>query len=568
MYLECIHILFRAVDWPVKLLLTARQGTLKFMPLLITTVTVVSCGNLKKTTVESPKQNGVLGLNGKTVCQVHAYTPTPFLSLTDDGEGLASALPQGIQDELASRLPTGITARLAASVGSDRSGSNSADQSLHLPIEFMWGNYPLCPSQYYAKAHIDTGATRIKGKLPSDVTSLISTGPMPAFDSEKTKMILKQGADAAVLNDGQDLELGASQQCWYAEGNRLKPSLEVDFAMKNSHYHGLIVGDKVIESYSLSLHATASIYTYRQNADSPIEEFIVEGMQPNGFLCNDYFIADVEGVQEAQSTQGVFRYETSDSKFLESTIFAHANEMMKWFLSFDKAAHWSKTQVELRLTTDTEVRRRGPRYENPQIVAKGSNLGGPVILISDHMINTKGDVVLDNLRTDFDVVAHELGHHIVTRFLPVGSAKDLDQLMVHEGLADFFVFAKTGDACLAESVCKASAPEMCSVANRCLRAADIGYVYDKNKPDGPHRRGQALSGMLWDLSQRSEIGTSTVVKLVMTSLKYLDRQTNLDDVYQELINADKTLNQGKNRCAIRDAAADHGFPAAVSSPGC
>ena len=69
---------------------------------------------------------------------------------------------------------------------------------------------------------------------------------------------------------------------------------------------------------------------------------------------------------------------------------------------------------------------------------------------------------LASLLTEFDVVAHEYGHHIV--FAKVTSTQG-DALIIHEGLSDAFVTLMTDDTCIANSICP-NGSAACFLANQ------------------------------------------------------------------------------------------------------
>ena len=74
----------------------------------------------------------------------------------------------------------------------------------------------------------------------------------------------------------------------------------------------------------------------------------------------------------------------------------------------------------------------------------------------------RGVQVFNNMGLDIDVVAHEVGHFIVWQGIQfsvprMDESQKIHTAAIHEGLADFFTFASTGDACLAESICSADA---------------------------------------------------------------------------------------------------------------
>jgi hypothetical protein len=524
----------------------------------LTASCLVHCGKSKGTANNDSSTTHELSLSGATSCSVKKFKASTLLGLTDTNEYPTSVngnvdLAPKILAALGERIPSWIHATVSQQTEEPRLSDS------RIPIEFRWKDHPLCSSQFYATAHLSGSTVRIKGRFPSDLIKNDAT--MPALDLPSLASSIEEQARIHEVEIPESVRIGNVEQCWYATDQKLQPAVHVFLKIDGVPHEGTIVEHKFVELFELSLHATAKIYTYPVNSLQPISELTVEGMQAGGYLCNDYFIADTDGVQKAQSSNGVFQFKVGESPFLESSLFVHANDMLRWFQKFDLNAHWSQAQVELRLSYLKTYSNFGPSYENPQSYGDAR---GPVIVVPNELVTVDGEVLLKNLATDFDVVAHELGHHIVTRYLPIKKSPDL--VAVHEGLADFFVYARTGDGCLGETICTDN--DICEVKNQCLRSAELPYRADFDPKAPAHTKSQALSGMLWDLATKRQLGLENTTKLVFASLKHLDKNTNFDDVYTELLQADVELFKGVNKCAITAAAKDRGISAALVKGAC
>ncbi|MFK7825107.1 MAG: hypothetical protein AB8G05_13205 [Oligoflexales bacterium] len=256
------------------------------------------------------------------------------------------------------------------------------------------------------------------------------------------------------------------------------------------------------------------------------------------FLCNSKFVPD-----KAFSTDKTFFFTTESANFalFQVTIFYNANIHSDWVKSLPSSEGWPGPQI--RLTIDDEndgINNTAVYYPNGNEV--------PQIQLGD------GDGrALKNLWKDPEVVSHELGHHIVYRKLTETRG---ESLILHEGLSDYFVFARTNDPCLAETIC----PVTSSVCNstQCLRTADNDFTKNgSNLPSEPHKISQLISGMLWDIGKN--IGQQPTANIVYQAINYLKEDSGYADFLIALMSGDKDLNQGKNACLIKDTAIARGF---------
>ena len=187
---------------------------------------------------------------------------------------------------------------------------------------------------------------------------------------------------------------------------------------------------------------------------------------------------------------------------------------------------------------------------------------GPYIRIGD------GDgEILQNLGTDGDVVSHELGHHVIFQSLTSTSG---ESLVLHEGLADFLTFSRTGDACLGESICPANpAYNICEVQGQCLRTADNDITFEgENWPNEVHKRGQLISGLLRDLSVEYGIEEQTITKTTLRAITYLAASSGYRDFIVSMLVADKELNNEQHGCTIWEAAIERGLEERLEGLSC
>ncbi|MCX6130061.1 MAG: hypothetical protein NTX25_13480, partial [Proteobacteria bacterium] len=359
--------------------------------------------------------------------------------------------------------------------------------------------------------------------------------------------LLGQTFNSLRFSSGESRLLEVDQQ--------LHMSTELALTIDGKPYEAAVVAGKIYNLSPLFLHATGqfNIYEGGNSLSQQLKEMIIDDMQEGGYLCSPQFTVNTDQEELTYSPDHHFKFDPSDKRFKESVAFANATQMMDWFLTMDKGAHWSGAQVELRLTE--EPSKAGPMYANPK---SSKTQKRPVIFLPDEMtspFDTKP--VLKNLATDFDVVAHELGHHIVGQYLSF--ANKPESIMVNEGLADFFVYAKTGSSCLAESICTAES-HVCQIPGHCLRTADV--VLDITDPKFAHLevhfQSEVVSGMLWELGS-SQLGLANTARLTMQAIRYLNKITDVSDLLTSLLQADRDLFEGQNNCAIQAVAKKRGI---------
>ncbi|NBO37677.1 hypothetical protein EBU99_03740 [bacterium] len=233
----------------------------------------------------------------------------------------------------------------------------------------------------------------------------------------------------------------------------------------------------------------------------------------------------------AIGSNGAFSYAYDDQSYDEVVSYAAITRSMKWYRAIDRdslRSDWDTRKwpgsrdnfgfqalgsnggserrlgVYVRTETSSSTTNRCGKDTTPDnaqyLWAGQSGRGNPEILIGYGGVAT-GCGSLRDLGKDEDVVMHEFGHHIVFRGL---SNSKQQSVAMHEGFADYFTYAITGNNLLAEY----SYP-----GRSALRQGNItpGTTFKTFKPRSgggyysvldyvqyPHAVGEFWSGILWE----------------------------------------------------------------------
>jgi hypothetical protein len=248
----------------------------------------------------------------------------------------------------------------------------------------------------------------------------------------------------------------------------------------------------------------------------------------------------------AQPTGGVFSYDPDDGG-TPGKLF----EQVQAYYGVERAYRFFRDRFAYDLGKDRVT------------VYVGAGSGNAVYTPADHSIRIGRDSdALVNLARDADVVAHEFSHHVIVGSL---TSRSGESGILHEGYADYFAYAMSGDPYLAESV----QPGSPYLRTALLPAADR---YDD--PDvqqwSAHDLGQLWSAVLWAL--RDDAGADAADQLAYASVRYLGASSGFADAVLGLLNADRDLFPlpdeaaesgvyGRHKCAIMGAVVDRGFAA-------
>jgi hypothetical protein len=132
-----------------------------------------------------------------------------------------------------------------------------------------------------------------------------------------------------------------------------------------------------------------------------------------------------------------------------------------------------------------------------------------------------------------------------------------ERRQIHEGLADYLVYAATGDTCLGESV-KADCGLRPTEGND--KWAAVG------KSD--YENGTALALTLWKLRTDLNIDPEKFDAMVFMTIDGLRLQSGFTDLIKSLLIANHAVNSGVGACKILNAFMASGFDSFAQGISC
>lgn len=308
------------------------------------------------------------------------------------------------------------------------------------------------------------------------------------------------------------------------------------------------------------------------DAPGELEERDLPCLAGDGTL-RGYFVSHIEsshagddGYEPAMSEDDTFVFEPGDPRFDEVQAYYLISSMAGWIASSADLAEASPTALEVLRTDEVFL-----DYDNPEVMSR--QWCGLLTLgmqrVSSESVNA-------------DVLLHEFGHHVVFSL-----NRELENSMLHEGLADYLTASMTNDSVIEPSESPAfdrslendhRAPD--DVITRgayCRNLLDIveaealestygplvetlddclaGYLGDLDDP-AHHWAGMIVSGALWEL--RTQLGETVLDPLI---LEVLQASTIHDtgELMHLLIEADAARGGSANEEAIRGAFVERGI---------
>ncbi|MBC7661506.1 MAG: hypothetical protein H7249_17555 [Chitinophagaceae bacterium] len=436
---------------------------------------------------------------------------------------------------------------------------------------FDLDDVPVCDLEVKVHRTMD-GLTTMIGDMPL-APSGVFTRDQWATDAALTKIVRETLMMGSL---GSEYIALSKERClWSQDG--LKPAWKVNLkTAAGMNYEIIASGEEVFRFDPKHFHeteeGTATVFKTNIN-EGEAEAIPLREMANSGYLSNPYFEVCVptsankpvcnpnEGTSAysfAQESTFVYNYDRSidPNRFTQASIFAHTNVALSW-LQTHGYANFGTTQIKLLAHAKVNGDVNNALYQ-PAI---GSET--PMILVGDG----DGDA-LQNLGTDADVVSHELGHHVVYNTVTQISG---ESLVIHEALADFFTFARTGNACLGESICTDTplGLKVCAKPKACLRSAENDYAYgDANLPTQAHLRGQFISGLLWDLHAKDGIPQDEVTTMVLKGVDLLVSNSGYKHLVVALLLVDHTEYADKYCPLILERAKVRGLTSQLADVSC
>lgn len=358
---------------------------------------------------------------------------------------------------------------------------------------------------------------------------------------------------------GRKPHIGVVTRCLLTTINGYVPVYDFSVRLGALPYRVRTDGHEVLGVQQQFYDLRGEFYVYRENSvrNNSKERFFID-IEQHGRLINRYFDTaaysdDGENTWQLSEPSNIFDYADTDKRMAQVSTFAHANMMLQWFekLGFSWYGN-DRVILMVHANYDPVRKRKNPNnafYAPPSLLQDGSR-SEPHILVGD------GDGRnLQNLPLDGDVIAHEFSHHVIFQYLPATGGQ---AGAVHEGLSDYFTFARTGNPCLAESTCPHGS-NACQLDGQCMRYADHGYSWHSLRGQGVHIEGQVLSAMLWDLRTEFGLAADDVNKLAFNAVRHFTPHTQLRDFIDSLLMADRNTFNGRNCAAILNAALGRGL---------
>lgn len=429
-------------------------------------------------------------------------------------------------------------------------GLNVGAESLSYDVYYE--GLPLCGMM--VRAHrAANGQLLILGSLPrADRAEGSSAGDWPDVDES----LLRIGEWLVARGDQvTNLTGHKAERCWHARGAALVPAWRIYFTAGSLPYVGTADGDRAFVVEERYFDVVGKTKTYQQNIlDKELKEAKLENLDGSGKLSGKYFkIVVPDEIETAESAEHNFEYSPTDARFAQPTLYYHVQLQHEFMASLGYQWPEGKTlTIRPHMNQDPDVGFNNayfqPANEDDDTVGE--------IKLGD------GDKQeLQNLATDADVVAHEFDHQIVYTTLKT-AARCYQTLALHEGLADFFAFSRTNDACLGESICPEGNHTCVQVG--CLRTADNDMIYgdenwlrwSNNNKCYSHRSGQLFSGLLWSLRTTYAVAGLDVAKITYRAVSLFKEDSGFRDFLLALLHADAELFSGKNRKTIIKAIDD------------
>lgn len=429
-------------------------------------------------------------------------------------------------------------------------GTSSVDFQFHV------AGVPICLT--YARAHsLVDGQTLMLGTVPKITSSTI----LPSSRTEDWPDLDLSFRNATTSFDtASDMKLKASRRCFFAKHEQLLPAYEFTLSIDGMPWSVWADAYEIFKRNQNFFDLDGTAMVHPQNILSgrpgPVK---LQNLTGDGTLTSDYFKTIMpKALPSAIEPSHAFRYDPKlDVRYDEVAAFYYAQRHHDYVQRLGFQWYGPKP-----LLIKLHVRPAG-RANNALFTPAATENDYPSIQIDG------GDGIdLQNLTNDADVISHEFGHHVIYQTLRTTEG---ESLVLHEGLADFFAFAHSGDGCLGESICPANS-RSCVVAGQCLRTANrqlynFDLIYEDNLWNAwagssnrlGHLHGQIISGLLWDLRQGESFDVFELARLAMRAVSFLKFDSGFRDFILALFFADQEIFNGKYFKDIYEAASRRGL---------
>ena len=500
-------------------------------------------------------------LAGSKDILIHSYTEQKpqYGSLNLTGENKAS------MEELVDDILRPVSKKIGISSNNSNIFSLIQSSVRTNQYKFEINGIPLC--QFELKAHETiNGSITVLGKMPDvEVYENYTLSQWP--DVQDTMAIAN--AYAPELELKSDLALKSKKACLWVKSDELRKVWDMELKSAGLAYRVVADENEVFLSQPKHFHADGTARVYDKNpTDGTLIDYSVTGLIPASdgsvLVENNKFITLLDTSNYSYYKDEAAPYEfitgTEEEAFKEISLFTNANRALDWLESLGYQ-NFGTEPIRIVVHAQFPV----STGDGTTRIDINNALYQPGTEFSTIFVGDGDGSVLQNLALDYDVVAHELGHHVVYHSITNISG---ESLVLHEGIADFLTFSKTGDSCLGESICPAGSG-ICAINSQCLRTADNAYTLGAaDLPNEPHLRSQFISGYLWDLVQKDGIDKDTVTRILLQAIDLWVSDSGYSHFILGLLVADEANFDGANCSSIYNRAVDRGLSEYISSYSC
>ena len=395
---------------------------------------------------------------------------------------------------------------------------------------------PLCHN-YFVSALKSDKTFYVNGKLPPLTAQfgVADAGELPSLEAALAE-VERYFPHRLVVS-----KLLAAEVCWQVVGDEARLVWEIQLKRGMRRWFAQADADTVYYLINNDLHVEKEAFVYYPNIEGE-GEIVTIDTDEEGFLHNCCFHSLPYGKKPLVVDSDAVRFAVDDRRYAELAAYVFANRMLEFFQGL--GYRWQDRQ-HLQLSVhaqqfSSQQLSSNARYE-PASVKQGARI----------MIADGDNYGLKNLPLDFDVVAHEFSHHVIYRTL---KARSEPAIALHEGLADYFTYAATGDSCLGETICPQGSP-LCYVDGQCLRTADNDLRIEDGHNN--HAKGQAISALLWDLHTQWGIAAETVLRIVYDTVALLDKNSDFRAFALTLLHV--AISHGDYSCMLVDEFHERGL---------
>ncbi len=523
---------------------------------------------------------GLLFIPGSLLAQQGAAGRTPIFAQSigskPSGLGLRSLDPMrstlpGLDEQMPEQLrKSGLSSRFILHQKNYDGLSLIGDKRIEsAAFSFDLDNVPVCDLEVKIHRTLD-GSTLVMGDFPQAPLSSESLRSEQWATQEQINKIV--GETLLMASLGTNFRVESQDQCIWSDGARPVWKLTVNVAGLN--YEMIADASEVYKFDPKHFFETGEAKVYETNEiDGPAVSIPLREMDATGFLSNPYFQVCLptsankvvckpsEGTalySFAQEQDWNYNYDPGNdsNKFTQASVFAHTNVALQWL---ENHGYKNFGNIPIKLLAHAKIN----GDINNALYQPATSTGTPMILVGDGDNN-----ILQNLGTDADVVSHELGHHVV--YSTVTEIRG-ESLVLHEALADFFTFARTGNACLGESICPDTqiGLQVCAKPKQCLRSAENNYALgDADLPEQAHLKGQFISGLLWDLHVKDGIIQDDITTMVLKTVDLLVSNSGYKHLIVGMLLVDHSEFSDKYCSTILARAKTRGLGTLLSDVSC